>query len=72
GVGYSLWYAALPHLSSARAAVVQLCVPVIAAVGAVLLLGEPLTQRLLLGGAALLAGVLLSLRAKQRPAPAKR
>ncbi|RKG75977.1 EamA family transporter [Corallococcus exercitus] len=72
GVGYSLWYAALPHLSSARAAVVQLCVPVIAAVGAVLLLGEPLTQRLLLGGTALLAGVLLSLRAKQRPPTANR
>ncbi|MGE6758252.1 DMT family transporter [Corallococcus interemptor] len=71
GVGYSLWYAALPHLSSARAAVVQLCVPVIAAVGAVLLLGEPLTPRLLLGGTALLAGVLLSLRAKQRPMTAK-
>ncbi len=69
GVGYSLWYAALPHLSSARAAVVQLCVPVLAAVGAVLLLGEPLTLRLLVGGSALLAGVLLSLRAKQVPSP---
>lgn len=67
GVGYSLWYAALPHLSSARAAIVQLCVPVLAAAGAVLLLGEPLTQRLVLGGTALLTGVLLSLRAKQRP-----
>ena len=67
GVGYSLWYAALPSLSAARAAIVQLSVPVLAAAGAVLLLREPLTLRLALGGAALLTGVLLSLRAK-RPA----
>ncbi|HET9450073.1 MAG TPA: EamA family transporter, partial [Aggregicoccus sp.] len=64
GLGYSLWYAALPSLSAARAAIVQLSVPVLAAAGAVLLLDEPLTQRLVLGGAALLLGVLLSLRAR--------
>nr|WP_153865478.1 MULTISPECIES: DMT family transporter [Myxococcaceae] len=69
GVGYSLWYAALPHLSSARAAIVQLSVPVLAAAGAVLLLHEPLTQRLVLGGAGLLLGVLVSLRAKTVPSP---
>src|SRR5262249_38161040 len=43
GLGYSLWYAALPGLTRMRAAVVQLTVPVLAAVGAVVLLGEVLT-----------------------------
>ena len=71
GLGYSLWYAALPSLSAARAAIVQLSVPVLAAAGAVLLLHEPLTQRLVLGGAALLTGVLLSLRSKSPSPPGR-
>jgi drug/metabolite transporter (DMT)-like permease len=66
GVGYSLWYAALPHLTAMRAAVVQLAVPVAAAVGGVLLLGETLTVRLVGAGGALLCGVLLALTAAQR------
>jgi drug/metabolite transporter (DMT)-like permease len=71
GVGYSLWYAALPSLTAMRAAVVQLAVPVVAAAGGVLLLGEALTVRLLGAGSALLCGVLLALTARQRKAPAK-
>lgn len=71
GVGYSLWYAALPHLTATRAAIVQLSVPVLAAAGGVLLLGERLTARLVGAGAALLGGVLLALLAgaarKRRP-----
>ena len=37
GVGYVIWYAALPHLSSITAASVQLSVPVIAAFGGTVL-----------------------------------
>ncbi|WP_239470368.1 DMT family transporter [Archangium violaceum] len=70
GVGYSLWYAALPHLTALRAAVVQLAVPVVAAAGGVLLLGEALTPRLVGAGGALLCGVLLALTARQRKASA--
>jgi drug/metabolite transporter (DMT)-like permease len=62
GVGYSLWYAALPSLSSTRAAAVQLAVPVVAAVGAILLLGERPTVRLVTAGAAILLGVWLAIR----------
>lgn len=62
GVGYSLWYAALPFLSATRAAALQLCVPVVAAGAAVLLLGESITQRLLISGAAILGGVWLAIR----------
>lgn len=70
GVGYSLWYAALPHLTAMRAAVVQLAVPVVAALGGVLLLGESLSVRLVGAGSALVCGVLLTLLARQRKARA--
>lgn len=57
GVGYSIWYTALRGLSATRAAVVQLSVPVIAAAGGVLLLGEALTSRLVVSAVAILGGV---------------
>ncbi|MEQ8858487.1 MAG: DMT family transporter [Pseudomonadales bacterium] len=60
--GYAVWFAALPHLSSAQGAVVQLTVPVIAAVGGAVLLAEPLSLRLLLASAATLGGIWLVLR----------
>lgn len=41
GLGYVIWYAALPGLKAASAASVQLSVPVLAAAGGILLLGEP-------------------------------
>lgn len=60
GVGYSLWYAALPSLSRLRAALVQLAVPLIAAAGGVLLLGEALTPRLAIAALAILGGIALA------------
>jgi drug/metabolite transporter (DMT)-like permease len=62
GLGYAIWYAALPGLKATSAATVQLSVPVIAAVGGVLLLAEPLTLRLVLAAAATLGGVTIVLR----------
>ena len=64
GVGYVLWYAALDHLSSIRAALVQLSVPAIAAAGGVLLLGEPLSRRLVLAGLLILGGICLAVLGK--------
>lgn len=61
GCGYVVWYAALPGLSATRAATVQLAVPVIAALGGVALLAEPLTSRLILASIATLGGVALAL-----------
>ena len=61
GVGYSLWYGALPGLTATGAAVVQLSVPVLAALGAVLLLGESMTARLVVSAAAILGGVGLAI-----------
>ncbi len=59
GVGYAIWYAALPGLSAARAASVQLSVPAITAVGGALMLGETITMRLALASAAILGGIAL-------------
>jgi drug/metabolite transporter (DMT)-like permease len=65
GVGYSLWYAALRGLTATRAAVVQLSVPVLAAVGAVILLGERPSARLVLAGGAIIGGVALAVGKKR-------
>lgn len=59
GVGYAVWYAALPFLKSTTAATVQLGVPVIAALGGVFFLGEPVTWRLVAASAAILGGIAL-------------
>ena len=60
GLGYALWYAALPALGATRAAILQLTVPVLAGVGAVAILGETANPRLLTAGAAVLGGVALA------------
>ncbi|CAN7168515.1 DMT family transporter [Devosia sp. LjRoot3] len=61
GLGYAIWYAALPHLSRTRAAVVQLSVPVIAGFGAVVFIGEALTPRLLIASAVILGGIAVAI-----------
>lgn len=66
GLGYILWYAALPSLSATQAAAVQLSAPILAASGAVLFLGEHLTLRLLGSGAAILCGVWLAIQRPKR------
>jgi drug/metabolite transporter (DMT)-like permease len=65
GLGYFLWYAALRGLAATQAATVQLCVPIIAAFGGVLLLGETVTLRLVTASAATLGGIALVLAQKQ-------
>ena len=69
GLGYAVWYRALPRLTVTQAAVAQLSVPVIAAVGAGLALGEMLSARLVLSGIAVLAGVAIVLGARSRRVP---
>ncbi|MBC9249864.1 hypothetical protein A9179_06200 [Pseudomonas alcaligenes] len=66
GIGYAIWYAALPHLRAMQAASVQLSVPIIAAVAGNLLLGEAFSLRLLLASVAVLGGIALILLAKAR------
>ena len=66
GVGYAIWYAALPSLRATSAAVVQLSVPAIAALGGALLLRELITVRLLLASLAILGGIALVVTVKGR------
>lgn len=67
GLGYAIWYTVLPALKATSAATVQLSVPVIAALGGVLLLGEHITLRLVLASIAILGGIALVILEK-RPA----
>jgi drug/metabolite transporter (DMT)-like permease len=60
GVGYVLWYAALPHLTATRAATVQLAVPVLAALGGVVVLSEAISLRLVISAVVILGGVGLA------------
>ena len=59
GMGYAVWYTALPALKATQAATVQLSVPVIAALGGIVFLGETLTLRLILASTAVLGGITL-------------
>jgi len=59
GVGYAIWYTALPFLKSTTAATVQLSVPILAAAGGVFFLGEPLTFRLLVASVGIIGGIAL-------------
>ena len=66
GMGYTVWYAALKSHTSSRAAVLQLAVPVIAALGGVLLLKESATARLVVATVLILGGIGLSIAGKRR------
>ncbi len=68
GMGYAIWYMALPLLKATSAATIQLSVPVLAAVGGVLMLSEPLSWRLVIAGVAILGGIALVIYEKQRTA----
>ena len=59
GLGYVIWYSALSGLKATSAAVVQLSVPVLAAAGGVLLLGEPIMLRYVFASIAVLGGIAL-------------
>ena len=72
GLGYVVWYAALPGLSALRAATVQLSVPPLAAAGGVLLLSEVMSLRLLQASAAILGGLTIVLLSKSLAARPRR
>ncbi len=66
GVGYAIWYAAVPALSFIQAGVIQLLVPVIAALGGVVLLGEIIDQRLVVAAGMILGGIFITLMTKNK------
>jgi drug/metabolite transporter (DMT)-like permease len=71
GVGYTIWYIALRGLSSTQAAVIQLSVPVIAAIGGVMFVSELITSRLIISAAIVLGGILMVVLGKYYFTPSK-
>jgi drug/metabolite transporter (DMT)-like permease len=65
GLGYAIWYRALRGLTATQAAILQLSVPVIAAVGAVAVLHESVNPRLAISSVAVIGGVALVLSARR-------
>lgn len=66
GIGYVFWYTALRGLTATRAAVVQLAVPVITAIGGVVILSELVTARLVIASLAVVGGVSLAVTGRVR------
>lgn len=67
GLGYVVWYSALRHLTPLRAAIVQLSVPVIAALAGVGLLGEAVRVRLLVSASLILGGIAVAVLSHRAP-----
>lgn len=66
GLGYAVWYAALPNLTTIQAGVIQLFVPIIAAVGGVLFANEVISVRLSIAAMLVLGGITLVILAKRK------
>jgi drug/metabolite transporter (DMT)-like permease len=64
-VGYVIWYAALKDLAATPAAMVQLIVPVLAALGGVVFLSEQPSMRLVLSSVMIIGGVALALTRRE-------
>ena len=70
GMGYAIWYSVLPTLKATNAATVQLSVPVLAALGGIVFLGESITARFILASLAILGGIALVIMSRSRqPTP---
>ncbi len=66
GIGYAIWYTALPALKATNAATIQLSVPVIAVLGGLVFLDEAITLRLVLASIAILGGIALVILEKKQ------
>lgn len=65
GVGYAAWYRALKYHTAARAAILQLAVPVLAAFGGVVFLAETISRRLILAAIIILGGILTAIAGRK-------
>lgn len=66
GCGYAVWFRVLPLLTTVRASILQLSVPLIASLGGVMFLAEPITVRLIIASVLVLGGIALVLRGRRR------
>ncbi len=65
GIGYSIWYTAMPLLKSTQAAIVQLCVPILAAVLGIVFLSEQLSLPFMIASTVILGAVLTFMLSKK-------
>lgn len=65
GVGYAIWYTALPALKATHAATIQLSVPVLTAVGGIIFLGEAISLRLAVASLTILGGIAMVISYKR-------
>ena len=68
GLGYVIWYRALRGLSGVSASLVQLSTPVLAGLGGILLLSEPLSSRLVVASVLVLGGIALAVGTRRKEA----
>lgn len=61
GIGYVLWYISLGRISTTTASISQLAVPVLAATGGIIFLGEQLTARLVIASVLILGGISITI-----------
>lgn len=61
GIGYAIWYGVLPALGTSLAAVLQLLVPPVAAIGALIWLDEAVTLPLVGASGLILVGIALNI-----------
>jgi len=66
-----MWYAVLPRLTATRAATLQLAVPVLAAIGGVIVLSEAVSLRLVISAVVILGGVGLAISYRKPTRAAK-
>ncbi len=66
GLGYALWYLAVMGMTTTKASIVQLAVPVLAAIGGTLFLAEELSARLIVSTIIILGGVALGMTGDKR------
>ena len=67
GLGYAVWYSALPSLTAGQGGTVQLSVPLIAAIGGVLFLSEQISFRLIIASCLTITGIWLALKQRSQP-----
>ncbi|CUA85037.1 DMT family transporter [Pseudidiomarina woesei] len=67
GLGYAIWYLVLPQLKVSTAAIGQLSVPLIAAVGGVVFAREIITQQLVVAALLIVGGMLIVIRKPTKP-----
>jgi drug/metabolite transporter (DMT)-like permease len=72
GVGYTVWYIALRGLAVSQAAVVQLTVPVLAAICGVIFVSEVISLRLMVASVMILGGVSLVVFGREKFVPAQK